>query len=244
MDVLRAPASSMARMSRRSETPVALKASTTCPLCRSRPITAHAAAVLPEFMQVPARATTGTPPQFQSGSGVQWIAAHPGRDAHALAEIGELENHPEHTRIEGLSQRCVDGVAYSQHAAHVEDLHDVARARGFGDVAGVAEQRLAVAQRAHDDIPAAHARHASAGQFQLVVGGLLVQHLDCDHHALLARNAVADADFPVGTKVRGHGRQFVDDDATHCPRSGSPSGRPRVAAGPPGRAVRCGFASR
>ena len=57
----RAPASSMARMSRRSATPVDLNASTTSPLCRKRLTIAQAAAVLPEFMQVPAIATTGTP---------------------------------------------------------------------------------------------------------------------------------------------------------------------------------------
>ena len=57
----RAPESSMARMSRRSATPVDLNASTTRPLWRKRLTIAHAAAVLPEFMQVPAIATTGTP---------------------------------------------------------------------------------------------------------------------------------------------------------------------------------------
>src|SRR5690606_31724793 len=59
--VFRAPASSIARMSRRSATPVALNASTTRPSCRKRLTIAHAAAVLPEFMHVPASATTGTP---------------------------------------------------------------------------------------------------------------------------------------------------------------------------------------
>ena len=57
----RAPESSIARMSRRSATPVDLNASTTRPLCLKRLTIAHAAAVLPEFMQVPAIATTGTP---------------------------------------------------------------------------------------------------------------------------------------------------------------------------------------
>ena len=57
----RAPESSIARMSRRSATPVDLNASTTRPLWRKRLTIAHAAAVLPEFMQVPAIATTGTP---------------------------------------------------------------------------------------------------------------------------------------------------------------------------------------
>ena len=61
MRLWRAPASSIARMSRRSETPVALNASTTSPRCRMRATMAQAAAVLPASMQVPASATTGTP---------------------------------------------------------------------------------------------------------------------------------------------------------------------------------------
>ncbi len=56
-----APASSIAKMSRRSDTPVALQAATFRPRCRSRPTIAQAAAVLPESMQVPASAMTGTP---------------------------------------------------------------------------------------------------------------------------------------------------------------------------------------
>jgi hypothetical protein len=59
--VRRAPESSNARMSRRRETPVALKASTVSPRCRMRAMMAEAAAVLPASMQVPASATTGTP---------------------------------------------------------------------------------------------------------------------------------------------------------------------------------------
>ena len=59
--VRRAPESSKAMMSRRRETPVALNASTIKPRWRMRAMMAAAAAVLPASMQVPARATTGTP---------------------------------------------------------------------------------------------------------------------------------------------------------------------------------------
>src|SRR5688572_10288604 len=58
--LLRAPASSIARMSRRKETPVALNACTFRPGWRMRATMAHAAAVLPASIQVPASATTGT----------------------------------------------------------------------------------------------------------------------------------------------------------------------------------------
>ena len=59
--VARAPASSIASTSRRSETPVALRPSTVRPpwlRCRTR---VQAAAVLPQFMHEPTSATTGTP---------------------------------------------------------------------------------------------------------------------------------------------------------------------------------------
>ena len=55
-----APASSIARMSRRRKTPVTLNACTFRPRWRMRDTMAHAAAVLPASMQVPASATTGT----------------------------------------------------------------------------------------------------------------------------------------------------------------------------------------
>ena len=64
--VRRAPESSKARISRRSETPVALKASTTRPRWRMRAMIAQAAAVFPASMQVPASATTGTPRTLSS----------------------------------------------------------------------------------------------------------------------------------------------------------------------------------
>ncbi len=57
----RAPESSIARTSRRRDTPVALNACTARPRCRMRLTIAQAAAVLPASMQVPASATTGTP---------------------------------------------------------------------------------------------------------------------------------------------------------------------------------------
>ena len=60
----RAPASSIARMSRRSDTPVALNACTFKPRWRMRATIAQAAAVLPASMHVPASATTGTPRVF------------------------------------------------------------------------------------------------------------------------------------------------------------------------------------
>ncbi len=58
--VLRAPASSIASRSRRSETPVALRASTVRPPWLKWRTSAQAAAVLPELMQEPTSATTGT----------------------------------------------------------------------------------------------------------------------------------------------------------------------------------------
>ena len=191
----RAPESSIARMSRRSATPVDLNASTMRPLCRKRLTIAHAAAVLPEFMQVPAIATIGTPcvssgTSRLSGS-VETRAGTPTR----CAEIREVEHAAEHAAVERLAVRRIDRVADADHAAEVQQLHDVAGLQLGRQVARVAEQRLAVPERADDDVAALHLGHAAARELERVVARLVVEHLDGDQHAFLARNLGAHADL-------------------------------------------------
>ena len=48
-------------------------------------------------------------------------------------------------------------------------------------MAGVAEERVAVPQRAGDDVAPLDLRHAPARQLELVVGGLVVEHAHGDH---------------------------------------------------------------
>ena len=73
--VRRAPASSIASTSRRSDTPVVLAPSHCTPLCVSSRTSAHAAAVLPAFMHEPTSATIGTPRASSAGS----ASSAPGR---------------------------------------------------------------------------------------------------------------------------------------------------------------------
>ena len=82
-------------------------------------------------------------------------------------------------------------------------------------VAGVAEQRLAMSQRADDDVALADLGHAAAGQLERVVGRLVGQHLDHDDDAFLGGNVRGDAHFmrqSAGLRDRGN---LVDDDTSH-----------------------------
>ena len=123
---------------------------------------AQAAAVLPESMQVPASATTGTPRVSRRGRGIELGRAHARRDADALAEVREMQHRAEHLAVERLADIRVGGIADAEHAADVQELHDRADLERFGKMSGVAEQRLAVAERADDDVALVDRRHPAA----------------------------------------------------------------------------------
>ena len=127
--VRRAPESSKAMMSRRRDTPVALKASTISPRWRMRAMMAEAAAVLPASMQVPASATTGTPRAFKRRVVVQRLVADLGRYADALAEIGKGQHGAQYLAVEGLALVLRRRIADAEHAADVQHLNDVAGLR-------------------------------------------------------------------------------------------------------------------
>ncbi len=76
------------------------------------------------------------------------------RHADALAQVRERQRHADHAAVERLALVGIHRVAHAEHAADVEHLHDVARLHARRNVARVAEQRLAMAQRAHDHVAA------------------------------------------------------------------------------------------
>ena len=90
-------------------------------------------------------------------------------------------------------------------------------------VARVAEQRLAMAERADDDVALADLRHAAAGQLERVVGRLVVEHLDDHDHAFLGGDVVGEmrtsCDRPHGLRDRG---DLVDHHDVRMPRCTSP----------------------
>ena len=75
----------------------------------------------------------------------------------------------------------------AEHAADVEHLDDVAGLHALGHVARVAEQRLAMAERARNDVALADLGHAAAGELERVVGGLVGEDLHDHDHAFLGR---------------------------------------------------------
>src|SRR5690606_6572641 len=146
---------------------------------------------------------------------VRPLLTDPRRHADALAEVWELEHDAEHPAVERLAVRRVDRVADAEHAAEIQELDDVAGHELLGQVPGVAEQRLAVPERADDDVAALDLRHAAARELERVVARLRVQHLDGNQHAFLARNLRVDADLVREIVGNGDGSDLVDDYGAH-----------------------------
>ena len=145
---------------------------------------APAAAVLPAFMQVPTRATTGTP-RVSSG-GFAGSGSGPMRAGRPMRSpsTGKLSTAPSTSPSKGLAEVGVDRLAEAEHAAQVEQVHAVAGRQPLRDPPGVAEQRVAVAEAAGDDVAAAQLRHAARGQLELVVDALVVEDPHGDHEPL------------------------------------------------------------
>ena len=108
---------------------------------------------------------------------------------------GKVQHHAEHAAVERLALVGIHRVADAEHAADVQHLDDVAGLHGFGHVARIAEQRLAMAERADHDVALAHLGHAAAGELERVVRGLVVEHLDDHDHAFLGGDVGGDAHF-------------------------------------------------
>src|SRR6185295_10844406 len=138
------------------------------------------------------------------------------RHADTLAEIRKIQHAADHAAVEGFALVGIHRVAHTEHAADVEHLQDVAGLHALGHVARIAEQRLAMAECAGNDVALAHLGHASAGQLERVVGGLVGQDLDDHDHTFLGGNVVG-GDTHLVTQATGlrHRCNLVDDYRTH-----------------------------
>ena len=140
------------------------------------------------------------------------------RNADALAEVGEGEHHAEHAAIERLAFVGVGRVADAEHATDVEHLDDIARSELRRHMARVPEQRLAVPERAHDDVALVHLGHATAGELDRVVVRLGGEDLHHHDDAFLGRQVVrGDAHLVAEAAGLGDGGDLVDDDGPHWP---------------------------
>jgi hypothetical protein len=147
---------------------------------------------------------------------------------------GKVSTAPEHLAIERLALVRRRGIADAEHAADVQHLNHIARLERLGNVARVAEQRLAMPERADHDVAAGHLRHAAAGELQRVVGGLVVQDLDHHHHAFLAGNVRRDPNLVRQAERLGDRGDLVDHHRAHAAHDLLPAG---VPARPTRRAV-------
>src|SRR6185312_13201299 len=139
----------------------------------------------------------------------------PRRHTDALAEIRKVQRHSEHPAVEGLALVRIDRVADPEHAADVEHLDDIPGLDRRWHMARVAEERLAVTECAHHDVAFAHFGHTAAGELQRVVGRLVGQDLNHDHHAFLGWDVGRDPDFMREAAGLRHGGDFVDDHTSH-----------------------------
>ena len=136
--------------------------------------------------------------------------------ADTFTEIGEGEHDTEYFAVEGLALVGIGRVADSEHAADVEHLDDITGFECFRYVSRETEQRLAMAECAHDDIAFVDLGHAAARQLERVVVGLAREDFHDDHDALFGGQVFGgDAQFvaeTTGLSDRGH---LVDDDRSH-----------------------------
>jgi hypothetical protein len=154
--------------------------------------------------------------RIEFGVRIELLVADARRHADALTEIRELQHDADDARVERPALLGIRGIAHAEHAADVQHLNDVAFLDRLRQVARVAEQRLTVTERADDDVALRHLRHAAAGQLERVVRRLVVEDLDNQHDAFLARNVRGgDAQFTSQVQRLGDRGDLVDDDGFH-----------------------------
>src|ERR1700677_3540295 len=90
---------------------------------------------------------------------------------------------------------------------------------------------------AHDDVAARDLGHPPAGELERVVGGLVVQDLDHDDHALLAGNLGGDTDLVREAQGLRDRRDLVHDHAAHGAHHGRATRGPATPGCAPGAAV-------
>ena len=109
-----------------------LEPSTRSPWWANSRTRAQAAAVLPQFMQLPTMATTGMP--LRSSTGASGSGSPPIRAGRPMRSpsTGKVEHRAEDLAVEGLPEVGIHRIADSQHAAEVEQMDDVARRQALG----------------------------------------------------------------------------------------------------------------
>jgi hypothetical protein len=145
----------------------------------------------------------------------QLSRSHARRHANPFSEIREVQHGAKHAAVERLALGLVDRIAYAEYTAEIQNLDDVAGCEALGQVTRIAEQRLAVTERADDDIALLDARHAAAGQLERVIARLRIQHLSRDQHAFLAGTVMTDPDLVRQIRRERDRSDLIDNDGLH-----------------------------
>ena len=147
---------------------------------------AHAAAVFPESMHVPATATTRNALRVEFGAFRKLGTADARGHTDALAEVREVEDGAENSAIEGLAAFRIGGIralARAEHPTEIEELEIIARADGGGHRARVAEKSPPVTQGADEHVAALDDGQTPARELELVVSGFVVEDFHRHDHA-------------------------------------------------------------
>jgi hypothetical protein len=171
---------------------------------------------LARSMHVPARATTGTPPVLSGASGIELAVTDARGTPMRSPRYGKCSTPPMTRQSNGLP---LSGFTESTTPSTPPMLSIWMMSPGFtlvGHVARVSEQRLAMPERAHDDIALADLGHAAAGELERVVVGLVGQYLHDHDHAFLGGDVVGgDAHLVAEAARLGDRANLVYDYGTH-----------------------------
>ncbi len=160
------------------------------------------------------------------------------RDADALRQIRKVKHRAQHFAVERRADFRVRRITDAQHAADVEDLHDGTDFQGFRQVTRVAEQGLAVAQCADDDVALVDGGHAAAHELELVVARLVVQHARGEQHAFLAGNLRGHPQLVSQLRMLRDRGNLVDEHGAHRVHGASPAPPARLCSMPASEAMR------
>ena len=166
-------------------------------------------------MHEPTSATTGTPPASSGAAGSS--GSPPIRAATPIRSPrkGKSSTAPSTSHSNGGPR---SGLTESQIPSTPPRLSRWIVSPGASrsrQVAGVAEQGLAVAEGAGDDVAALDLGHAAGGQLELVVGALVGEHAHRDHHPLLAGDLGAHPHLALELAGAGHRGDLVEHDGLH-----------------------------
>ena len=144
------------------------------------------------------------------------------RQADARGEVRELEHGTEHFELERFAVLRRRLCARADHAAEIQKLQLVADTDLLRHRTRVAVQRVAMSERARDDVAGMQRDHAAVHVLERVVGGLRVLDATGDDRARLRRNRFAEHGVSIEAEAQRDRGDLVECAALHFVSSARP----------------------